>query len=222
VDLGTIANASGGDGADMGAVELASVAEGNVVVNNAVPTIGGSAMVGSTLSETSPGSWMPGGVTFARQWLRNGSAVPGATGTSYLLSAADLGARISLRVTASTPGYTSQSATSAQTSAVASAPPPPPPPATGPGTLVTTGTPVIKGRLVVGKKLTAVPPTCVPVATVTYQWLRSGKVIGTATKASYKLKRADKGKKISVRVTLSHVDYYTKVITIKHAGRVKG
>ncbi len=46
-----------------------------------------------------------------------------------------------------------------------------------------------------------------------YQWLRNGKPIKGATKASYKLQRADAGKKISVRVTGSKPGYKNKSVT---------
>jgi predicted outer membrane repeat protein len=179
--------------------------------NAAAPTIGGVAAVGSTLTESSGGSWSPGNVSLARQWLRNGVPIPGATGTSYVLSDADFGASVSLRVTASAPGYSPASATSAGTPAVAA------------GTLSTAGTGTVKGRLKVGKRVTAIPPACTPAPTaIAYQWLRNGKPIANATKIKYKLKRADKGKKISVRMTLNRTAYNAKTVTATHKGKVKG
>jgi hypothetical protein len=183
--------------------------------NTGSPTIGGTAAVGSTIVATSLGTWAsspgtaPTPYNYSRQWLRNGSPIPGATGGSYVLGAADLGKRISLRVTASLPSWVADTADSAQTAQVAK------------GTLVTSGTPAIKGKLRVGKRLTAVPPTCRPTSTIHYQWMRSGKPIANATKVKYKLKKADKGKKISVRVTFTHTAYNDKVVLIKRAGRVK-
>jgi hypothetical protein len=183
--------------------------------NTGSPTIGGTATVGSTIVATSVGTWSsspgtaPTPYNYSRQWLRNGSPIPGATGGSYVLGAADLGKRISLRVTASLPSWVADTAESAQTAQVAK------------GTLATSGTPLIKGKLRVGKRLTAVPPTCRPASTVHYQWMRSGKPIANATKVKYKLKKADKGKKISVRVTFTHTAYNDKVVLIKRAGRVK-
>jgi hypothetical protein len=183
--------------------------------NTASPTIGGTATVGSTIVATSLGTWSstpgtaPTPYNYSRQWLRNGSAIPGATGGSYVLGAADLGKRISLRVTASLPSWIADTADSAQTAQIAK------------GTLATSGTPLIRGKLRVGKRLTAVPPTCRPTSTVHYQWMRSGKPIANATKVKYKLKKADKGKKISVRVTFTHTAYNDKVVLIKRAGRVK-
>ena len=46
-----------------------------------------------------------------------------------------------------------------------------------------------------------------------YRWYRSGTAITGATKSSYKLKKADKGKKISVRVTVKRAGYTTRAVT---------
>lgn len=212
VDVATVPNRAGGDGADLGAVELsnADVPVLGAVENSAVPTIGGTAAVGSTLSATSTGTWSQPGVDVSLQWLRNGAVIGGATGASYALGPADQGTRISLRVTASKSNYTTGTATSAQSGVVV------------PGTLVTSGTPAILGKLRVGKRLRAVPPLCTPAATISYQWLRSGKPIPNATKVKYKLKAADRRKKIKVRITLTSPGYDTKVVLVSRAGRVKG
>lgn len=95
---------------------------GNVApANTALPTISGTAQVGSTLSST-VGSWTGTPTpTYARQWLRDGSPISGATGATYLLSSADLGAAISVRVVA-TNSVDSAQATSAPTAAVVAAP----------------------------------------------------------------------------------------------------
>ena len=65
------------------------------------PTIAGSGRIGAALTVT-PGAW--GGVpapAIALQWLRDGAAVSGATGDSYVPVAADDGREITCRVTAS-------------------------------------------------------------------------------------------------------------------------
>jgi hypothetical protein len=56
--------------------------------------------VGSTIALTT-GTWTGSGpFTYARVWLRNGSPIAGQSGTSYVLTAADLGTMISGLVTA--------------------------------------------------------------------------------------------------------------------------
>lgn len=75
--------------------------------------------------------------------------------------------------------------------------------------------PTISGTAKVGKALTAKPDKKVSVATpkITYQWLRNGSLIPGATKVSYKLVKADKGKKVSVRVTYSAQWFAAKSVT---------
>ena len=76
-----------------------------------VPTVSGTATVGSKLT-AAPGTWLPSGVKLSYQWLRDGVAISGATGSSYTLVAADAGASITVSVTGSLSGYVSTSKTS--------------------------------------------------------------------------------------------------------------
>lgn len=61
------------------------------------PSITGDAVVGSTLTCTDGVSKY--GTSVTRQWLRGGRAVPGATGTTYAVTAADVGRPLLCRVT---------------------------------------------------------------------------------------------------------------------------
>lgn len=62
--------------------------------------------------------------------------------------------------------------------------------------------PTVAGTAKVGKRLTARPGAWTPrPASYRYQWLRGGRPIRGATRATYALTRADGGKRISVRVT---------------------
>lgn len=84
------------------------------------PQVTGPARFGAQLRST-PGSWNTKGLTFARQWLRGGRPIAGATGATYKLKAADIGKRISLRVWASKPGAKVGVATSTPTNRVVKA-----------------------------------------------------------------------------------------------------
>ena len=55
---------------------------------------------------------------------------------------------------------------------------------------------------------------------ISYQWRVNGKTIKKATKRTYKVKRADRRKKLSVVVTLRRPGYTTKVLVVS-AGRVR-
>lgn len=90
-------------------------------VNTNPPAISGVAQEGQVVA-CSQGSWTEGPTTFAFQWTRNGSDVAGATSSSYSLTAADVGAQIRCRVTASNPAGSGQATSSAITPIAA--PPP--------------------------------------------------------------------------------------------------
>lgn len=85
--------------------------------STALPKISGTATVAKKLTATA-GTWSST-VTTAYRWLRNGVAISGATSSSYTLTAADAGKKISVRVTASKTGYTTATATSTPTAVVA-------------------------------------------------------------------------------------------------------
>ncbi|MEQ1491853.1 MAG: hypothetical protein ABL932_15020, partial [Terricaulis sp.] len=61
-------------------------------------TITGSASVGQTLTRTIGADPDGAGTAPTTVWLRNGVAIAGATGATYVLTAADLGATISTRI----------------------------------------------------------------------------------------------------------------------------
>jgi hypothetical protein len=100
--------------------------------NTKLPEITGTPRVGQTLT-AQEGNWSgTAPITYAFQWLRcdaqgaNCATIPGATAKTYVVTAADLGRRLRVRVTArNTAG--SANATSNPTVAVTAAAPPPPP-----------------------------------------------------------------------------------------------
>ena len=153
-----------------------------------IPVIAGVARFGQRLT-AKPGTWGPAPITLKYAWLRNGVAIPGATGATYLISPADVGRRISVRVTGSRLGYTSLARTSTSTVTVA------------PLLLTVTPTPLIIGPPKVGNRLAAKPGTWGPSpVTLTYTWLKNGVAIKGAKQASYVIAPNDAGAKISVKV----------------------
>lgn len=180
-----------------------------LVVNSTLPTVSGTPRVDVPLA-ASPGAWTPSGeVAFGFQWLRNGAPIAGATSASYTPSATDVGSALAVQVTGTRTGSTPSTAVSAPTAAVAA------------GTLGK-GKPSIKGKARVGSTLAAKAGTWSPAGVaVKLQWLRNGKPIKKATKAKYKLVGADKGKKISIRVTGVKAGYTTASATSKATGKVK-
>ena len=75
------------------------------------PTISGTPHVGSTLTAVT-GTWSPAPVTLAIQWFRDGKKISGATAAGYVLVAADRGTKLTVTVTGSKPGFTSETETS--------------------------------------------------------------------------------------------------------------
>lgn len=82
------------------------------------PTVVGSARVGSVITATSA-KWAPK-PTLQYQWLRNGAKIKSATKTKYRVTLADIGQRLSVKVTAKRSGYHSKSRLSKITAAVVS------------------------------------------------------------------------------------------------------
>ena len=117
-------------------------------VNRTAPTISGTPTQGQTLT-ANPGTWdgTPP-LTYGYQWRRCNAAgascvdIGGATGTTYVLTATDVGSTIRVVVTL-TNAAGSGNATSAQTATIAGLPP------------VNTVLPTISGTTTDGQTLTA-------------------------------------------------------------------
>lgn len=172
------------------------------------PTISGTAKVGTKLT-VKTGTWKPKPSSFAYQWYRGDTKIKGATKSSYTLASGDRGKAISVRVTAKKTGYTSASKTSSATKKVSS------------GAFTKAATPVICGTMKVGKKLTIKVGTWKPKpSSYAYQWYRDGKKIKGATKSSYTLAKADKGKRITVKVTGKKSGYTSLTKASKATKRV--
>ena len=141
-------------------------------------------------------------VTDTFQWFRDGVPIPGAAGTEeggnrYTPVAADVGKRLSVKVTSTFDGRTLKTQTVAAPANVAALP------------ALDGAAPRVTGTAVAGSVLTAVPRVWTENTALTYRWLRNGVPIVSATAATYKVTTADKGAKISVRVTGTRAGYAT-------------
>ena len=195
ITVDVTATAPGFDSSTVTSAATGDIALG-VLTPAPIPTITGTMGVGATVTAT-PGTWGPGSVSLAYQWKRNGTNIGSATTASYVIVGADLGTSITVEVTATRAGFTTTVKTSAARVAVA-------------GTFTNLVLPSISGTATVGSVLTATPGTWSTVAdSVTYQWLRNGAAITSATSTTYTLVASDRGKKISVRVTVVKSNYTT-------------
>ncbi|MCY7325588.1 MAG: cell wall-binding repeat-containing protein [Microbacteriaceae bacterium] len=158
-------------------------------MNIGTPTISGTPVTGNTLTANA-GTWSPTPIAFGYEWLRDGTAVTGASASTYKLTTADVTAKISVRVIGTKSGFTTATATSAATAAVAP-----------PTLLLVSAAPTISGTVKVGYRLTANTGTWSPApVNLSYQWLRNGTAIVGATSSTFTLTFADVRSKITVKV----------------------
>ena len=155
------------------------------------PTISGTAKVGVALTAR-PGTWTAG-TALRYQWYVAGVAVSGATKATFAPTAAHVGRAVTVRVTGSLAGYTTVTTGSAATKAVVK------------GTM-SPAKPKISGTKKVGKKLTAKPAAGAGLS-YKYQWYANGKAIKGKTGKTFTLRRSDRGKKITVKVTYMKPGY---------------
>jgi hypothetical protein len=160
------------------------------------PKITGTAKAGRTLT-VKAAAWTPTPTTIGYQWYRWGKAIPGATKSTYKLTAGDRKTEITVRVTGSAADYQTVTASSAAVKVEFGK--------------LTAATPKITGTAKVGETLKVKRGTWKPNSlTYTYQWYRSGRAITDARGASYQLVAVDRGKKITVKVTGVKRGYVTK------------
>ena len=170
--------------------------------------VSGTARVGVRLRATSK-AWGSGGLKYSYRWYRNGAAISRATASSYVPVAADRGKRITVKVTASRSGWTSRTVTSKRTKAVAY------------GVLASKSVKV-SGIARVARTLTAKTAAWGPSGVkLSYRWYRSGKAISGATARTYKVKSADRGRTLKVRVSGSKKGYAGKAATSRPTSRVR-
>jgi hypothetical protein len=170
--------------------------------NVAVPTVGGTAQVGSVLTAAA-GSWSGAGtLSYAYQWQRSGDAgltwtdIPGALTASYTVVSGDVGLLLRVIVTASNEGGSASAASAATAAVIVQA---------GPSNV---SPPWMSGPTQVGRTLTAGTGTWTDSPTsYTYRWERSldagvtwAAILG-ATSSTYLLTSADVGFAVRVAVT---------------------
>ena len=151
------------------------------------------------------------------QWYRDGKAISGATSSSYTLVAADVGKKLTAKITFSRPGFLGSSRTSLATPKVGTSAFP------GVTLQVQSDNLLPLTAPLSGSKVTVVAPAAGtgvgqdgvndPAAKRTYQWYRNGKAIKGATKSTYTPVSADRGKDLHVRISITKTGYSEVVRT---------
>ncbi|GAA4698145.1 substrate-binding domain-containing protein [Nocardioides conyzicola] len=177
---------------------------GGPPTNLVAPRVAGAARVGATV-EADSGLWT-GEEAMAYQWLADGQPITGATGGTYQVPAALLGRSLSFRVTVSASDFPSSTVQSA-------------------AKVVARGhlhgsRLRIAGRPIVGRTL-AVRDAGIPGAQLHAQWYAADHRIPGATALRWTLRRAQQGKRISVRVTATRAGYESLVRTSARTSAVR-
>jgi hypothetical protein len=161
----------------------------------------GKPTVGRTISAPADATADPK-ATLRYQWLRGTAAIAGATGSRYKVRAVDVRKKLKVRVTVNRPGWPN-TYVSTSTATVAKR-------------ALKVGKVRIAGKVKVGQRLTAQTPGWRPRSVkFRYRWLRNGHAMRGATKAHYKIRKADRRKVIKVRVTAKKRSYLSVTKTSK-------
>jgi 5-hydroxyisourate hydrolase-like protein (transthyretin family) len=186
--------------------DVTLTADGGTVKNVATPYFVGTPKVGYTLSAR-PGKWDPAGATLTYAWF-DGARLLG-TGATYVVRPAELGHTISVTATATAPGRAAATKSWASPHTVVR------------GTFWIRSSPKIDGRAKVGRRLKARSSATEPDGRRTYRWLRDGKAIRGATGSTYRVKKADRRHRLTVRVVYTAPAYETATRTSRSTRRVR-
>ncbi|WGX95277.1 carboxypeptidase-like regulatory domain-containing protein [Nocardioides sp. L-11A] len=205
------------------------IASAPVVVRNTTPfaagapRVTGTAATGSVLA-ASPGLWRPSVATYAHdyRWLRGGTTIAGAIGPTYRVTPADVGARIGVEVTTTrpadsgpgTPWFTGPGvARSVETASVAAG-------ALPAGAVAAWPARKAGARARVGKRVRVSPPALSAEALalgarVGLQWYAGKRLLPGATGRTLKVRRAFRGKVVTVTATVTAPGYLPQTRTIR-------
>ncbi len=186
----------GYNSADASSPAATTVAAGTIDTLVPSPLIGGTAAIGETLT-VDAGTWLPAAVTLSYRWFADGVPISGATGSTLTVKVAQVGTRITVRVTGTKAGYATRHATSDPTSQV-------------PHGTLTAPIPQIAGDPTIGTELTAFTGTWAPSGVaLSYQWLSDGEPILGQTGKKYMPAFSAAGHEITVAVTGTKTGYTT-------------
>ena len=194
----------------------AEVRKGNITKDDV--SITGTRQVGKTLT-VKPGSWTPT-PDYSYQWYQRAKGgkwvrIKGATGNSYTLKAAQRGKSIRVEVRGARTGYVTAKDTTKAVGPIKA------------GKLLNPK-PKLRGSAKVGKTITVKTGKATKGTKFTYRWYADGKRFAKTKSPKRKMKQAQAGKRITVKVTRSKAGYKTVSKTsnaskvVKGVGLVKG
>lgn len=163
--------------------------------NNSLPEISGRPAVGETLV-CYAGSWVGSVGSFTFQWLREGAVIVSGESDLYTVTNEDRGTLLSCNVIATNSEGSGQAESRESVEipgGVAGPPENVEPPAV-------TGNPAVGEILSCSQGAWKGSPT----PTFTYEWLRDGTAIGSATASKYTVTTADQGHSLSCKVTATN------------------
>ncbi|MFD3654837.1 hypothetical protein [Streptomyces sp. NPDC058620] len=179
-------------------------------MNRTPPVITGSAKVGGFLA-ASIGTWSSAPTSYAYQWYAAGTAVAGATSANFAVPTSLLGKKVTVTVTARRTGTPDARGTSAAVTIAQGV---------APRSVIT---PRITGTAKAGAKLTAAAGVWLPApGSYTYRWYANGTAISGATTSSLTLTTAQRGKKITVKVTAFRAGHASGSAVSRATGVVAG
>jgi hypothetical protein len=180
-------------------------------ITGEAPTVSGWTRVGFTLDVGSVGTWSPGWMDVTLQWQADGVDIEGATADEYKIRLADLGKKVTLKVTGSSAGVPSVSKSNTSTAVTR-------------GYIRAPDEIYVTGGDKVGSILSVVETSGwdadgEPV-TRHYEWRRDNQPIPGATASTYTVVAADSGHRIDTLVTATapghgpntQISYYTEIV----------
>ncbi|KAA1380225.1 Ig-like domain repeat protein [Aeromicrobium fastidiosum] len=168
------------------------------------PKVAGLPQVGVPLTVSS-GTYAQPVSSISYQWYSGSAAIAGASGTTYVPTADDVGSDIYVEVTVAS-SLPTKIFRASPTEAIVRR-----------GDYVFRTGPKVNGLPVVGRTIAASPGALVPGASVSYQWFRNGAALPGKTARTYRVAKADYKKKITAVVTYKTLGYSTVARTVAPA-----
>ncbi len=183
------------------------VSRGSMTVA-AQPTLSGVARVDEVLT-LDAGAASPAAESREVRWFADGERIKGESANRLRLTQEQIRRTITATVVFRREAYRNLQATTAPTEQVAA------------GRFEITEPFTVSGRARVGRTLTVTPGTFAPAdAEVAYTWLRGDQPIAGADGATYVIGPDDLGRRLSVRVDLTHVGYRDASLMLPVEGHV--